>query len=188
MSSPAYYTRYGGRQPARVGAEHATIAPYGPYRCAEGHVVVLAVQNEREWRSFCETVLDDPSLADDLRFASNSARVAHRDELNAVISDRISGLPFEAAVALLDKAGVANSSLNSVAEFIDHPVLTGRQRWRSIATPAGPLESLLPPVGLRGVEPVMGAVPALGADTDAILRWLGRTDAAIDALRVRGVV
>jgi itaconate CoA-transferase len=112
MGSPAYYTRYGGRQPPRAGAQHATIAPYGPFTAAGGQTVLLAVQNEREWHAFCRIVLDDPTLAEEPRFPTNSARVDHRDAVNGVISARFASLDVGTVLRLLDKAGVAHSRLN----------------------------------------------------------------------------
>jgi len=188
MGSPAYYTRYGAGQPARVGAQHATIAPYGPYDTAQGDTVVLAVQNEREWRSFCRVVLGDPHLADDERFATNSARVAHRDALEAVVAARFATLDTATALDLLDRATVAHARLNSVADFLDHPVLAGRDRWRTVATPGGDIQALLPPANLTGMASAMNPVPALGEHTTAILRGLGRSDADIAALRAEGII
>jgi itaconate CoA-transferase len=187
MGSPANYTAYGGRQPARSGADHATIAPYGPVATADG-AVVLGLQNDREWRALCRVVLEDPDLADDPRFVTNSARVAHRGELNALIEARLAVLDMDAASALLDEAGIANARLNQVRDFLDHPVLEKRERWRPIDVPGGTIAALRPPVDITGVEPVMGPVPALGAHTDAILRELGRTDEEIAALREHSVV
>ncbi|MGH3830675.1 MAG: CaiB/BaiF CoA transferase family protein [Pseudonocardiaceae bacterium] len=188
MSSPAYYTQYGGRQPARAGAQHATIAPYGPFKAADGEIVLLAIQNEREWRSFCAAVLGDPQLVDDDRFATNSARVAHRDALNNVIANRFAELSAAIVLDLLNRAGIANSRLNSVSDFLTHPVLAGRDRWRKVATPGGEIQALLPPANLTDLEPAMNPVPALGAHTTDILRGLGRTDDDIAALRAGGVV
>ncbi|HEX5113919.1 MAG TPA: CaiB/BaiF CoA-transferase family protein [Pseudonocardiaceae bacterium] len=185
MGAPAYYTEYGGSQPDRTGADHATIAPYGPYATATG-TVVLGIQNDREWQAFCRTVLDDPSVAE--RFATNPARVAHRSELNAIIERRFASLDLDAVAAVLDAAGIANARLNSVTDFLAHPVLAGRNRWRDVDTPSGPIRALLPPANLAGVEPVLHPVPSVGAHTTAILRGLGRSDADIAALRESGVV
>lgn len=187
MGSPANYTAYGGRQPARSGADHATIAPYGPVATADG-AVVLGLQNDREWRALCAVVLDDPGLADDPRFVTNPARVEHRGELNALIEARLAALDMDAASALLDGAGIANARLNQVRDFLDHPVLDKRDRWRPVDVPGGTISALRPPADISGVDPVMGPVPVLGAHTDPILRELGRTDAEIAALRDRAVV
>jgi formyl-CoA transferase len=187
MGSPANYTAYGGRQPARTGAEHATIAPYGPVATADG-IIVLGLQNDREWRSLCSVVLGDATLADDQRFVTNSARVEHRAELNALVEAKLTTLDTDAASALLDEAGIANARLNQVRDFLDHPVLEKRDRWRPVDVPGGTIAALRPPADLAGVEPVMGPVPALGAHTAAILRELGRTEEDIAALRARAVV
>jgi itaconate CoA-transferase len=188
MGSPAYYTQYSGQQPARVGAQHATIAPYGPFTTAENQTVLLATQNEREWRAFCQITLDDPTLAQDPRFATNSARVVHRDEVNSVIAARFATLDTGTVLTLLDKAGVANARLNSVDQFLDHPVLTGRDRWRTVAAPGGDIQALLPPATITNLDPAMNPVPALGEHTEDILRGLGRTDTAIAVLRANGVI
>jgi crotonobetainyl-CoA:carnitine CoA-transferase CaiB-like acyl-CoA transferase len=188
MGQPAYYTDYGGSQPERTGAEHATIAPYGPYPTAGGQQVVLGIQNEREWLAFCAQVLADPAVATDPRFATNTARVANRGALNALIAGRLAGLDAGQAVALLDAAGIANARLNSVADFLAHPSLAGRDRWRTVPTPGGPVRALLPPATLGGFEPRMGPVPAVGEHTGAILAELGRPAAEIARLRAAGVI
>ena len=188
MGSPAYYTGYGPHQPARVGAQHATIAPYGPFTSADGDPVVLAVQNEREWVALCGTLLGDPAVATDVRFATNSARVRHRVELNALLQKRFDTLGTAAAIALLDEAGVANGRVNSVAEFLDHPVLAGRNRWRTVGTPNGDITALRPPADLDGVTPVMNPIPAPGEHTGRVLRALGRTDDDIAALRAASAI
>lgn len=183
MGSPAYYTRYGPHQPKRAGAEHATIAPYGPFTSKDGDPVVLAVQNEREWVTLCDRLLGDVTVASDERFATNPARVTHREALNALLQRRFDTLSTEDAVALLDEAGVANGRVNSVAEFLAHPVLAERGRWRAVGSPGGVIEALRPPADLGGVDPVMNPVPAPGEHTERILRALGRTDDDIAALR-----
>ncbi|MGY0022012.1 CaiB/BaiF CoA transferase family protein [Streptomyces sp. YJ-C3] len=188
MGYPAYYTAYSGRQPQRVGAAHATIAPYGPYDAVDGGTVLLAVQNEREWASFCAEFLGDASLAEDPRFHRNSARVARRAELDAIVTARFAELDTQEAVALLEHAKVASARLNTVDDFLRHPVLTGRDRWRDVATPAGPVRALVPPASLSDVEPRMDPVPAVGEHTDPILTELGYDAAGIRELREQGAL
>jgi itaconate CoA-transferase len=173
MGSPAYYTRYGGTAPERVGAEHATIAPYGPFTVGDGRSVVIAVQNDREWRSFCGTVLLRPELAAMPQFATNADRVAHRGDLNTLIAARLADVTCDELLALLDSAAVAYARVNTMADFIVHPVLRERGRWRPVDTAAGPVDALLPPVVIEGVEPRMDPVPALGEHTAPVLRQLG---------------
>ncbi|MFF1920363.1 CaiB/BaiF CoA transferase family protein [Streptomyces sp. NPDC058221] len=190
MSQPAYYTRYGGTQPPRIGAQHATIAPYGPFTAADGKEVMLSVQNEREWSALCATVLGRPGLVDDPRFATGTDRVTHREELNAIVALRFADLGRDEAMELLDRAGIANAGVNSVEEFIGHPALVERDRWREVSVPGAPapVQALLPPVDLGGVTPCMGPVPEAGRHTGQILAGLGRSRSDIERLSALGVV
>ncbi|MFE9609575.1 CaiB/BaiF CoA transferase family protein [Streptomyces sp. NPDC006012] len=189
MSQPAYYTRYGGGQPPRLGTRHATIAPYGAYPAADGKEVLFSVQNEREWVALCERFLDRPDLVADPRFATGPDRVAHREELDTLIAGRFGELDSRAAMELLDAAGIANAGVNDVTEFLAHPVLSARRRWRSVALPGDrTVSALLPPVDLAGTVPRMDPVPAVGEHTDAILAGLGYDAEEIERLRAAGVI
>jgi itaconate CoA-transferase len=187
MGAPAYYTAGSGRQPVRAGAAHATIAPYGPYRTSDG-TVLLAVQNDREWRNLCTVLLKALETADDPRFAANSARVEHRDELDELLGKKIAALPSARVAALLDEAGIANAKISDIPEFLAHPVLAERDRWRPVTVPGGAISALRPPADLDGIEPVMGPVPGVGEHTDAILRELDRDAETIARLRAGSVV
>jgi itaconate CoA-transferase len=173
MGAPAYFTAYGGTPPPRTGANHASIAPYGPFGSRDGRDVYLGIQNAREWTRFCADVLHRPELADDERFRTNAVRVSHRSELHASIDAVFRGLTAAEITERLEAAQIAHARMNSVAEFLEHPQLIERGRWREIASPAGPLRALVPPAHLDGVEPVMGAVPALGEHRQRILEELG---------------
>jgi itaconate CoA-transferase len=173
MSQPYYYNVYGGTEPRRTGARHASISPYGPY-AARGGEVFIGLQNEREWAVLCERVLGRPDLVADERFAANPDRVKHDDELTAIIEAVLGSMTPDEVVALLDEAGIASARLRTPAEFAAHPQLA--PRWREVDTPAGPVRALLPPVTGPGREAAMGAVPALGQHTDSVLaEFLGGT-------------
>jgi crotonobetainyl-CoA:carnitine CoA-transferase CaiB-like acyl-CoA transferase len=188
MSHAVYYTRYGGQTLPRTGARHATIAPYGPFTCGDGQAVYLGIQNEREWARFCELVLQQPALAADERFASNRARVRHRDDLERTILDLFGAHPSSEMLARLDRAGIATARLNGVADFAAHPQLEARHRWREVGSPVGPLAALAPPGLPDDVEPRMDPVPALGEHTDRVLAELGFDAAAIAAWRDAGAI
>ena len=187
MGYPAYYTGYGGAPLPRSGAAHAAIAPYGPYRAGDGKVVYLGLQNEREWARFCADVLGDPALAADPRFSANADRVAHRSELDALINSAFATHSAEAVLARLDDAQIANARMNTIEEFLDHPQLAARHRWREVDSPSGPIRALVPPFGIDDVEPRMGRIPDVGEHTDAILGELGYDAETIAAWRRDGV-
>ena len=188
MGAPAAYTEYGGTAPPRTGPHHASIAPYGPVATKNGESVYLAIQNPREWTRLCTDVLKRPELATDERFATNPQRVRHRGALAAEIADVASGLTSAELVARLDGAQIAYARMNSMRDFIAHPQLSARKRWRDVATPAGPIRALVPPVSIAGSDARMGAVPALGQHTDAILRELGYDEGRIAAWRAEGTI
>jgi itaconate CoA-transferase len=188
MGPAAYYTMYGGASLPRSGPNHASITPYGPYASREGGPVSLAIQHAREWARFCADVLGQPALADDERFRTNAVRVKHRAQLDDAINRVFSTLTAQEILDRLDAAGIASARMNSVAEFVRHPQLSGRNRWREIGSPAGALLAPMPPVHMEDVEPVMGAVPALGQQTDGILEELGFSRDRIDQWRREGTI
>ncbi|MDT5250032.1 MAG: itaconate CoA-transferase, partial [Mycobacterium sp.] len=166
---------------------HPTIAPYGPFTAGDGTTVLLAVQNPPEWQRLCEIVLESADLAADIRFASNPDRVAHRDELESIITAAVARLRGDELEQLLDRAGVAHARMNDVEQLWQHPVLAGRDRWHEVQTPGGPADALRPPASLAGVEPMMGDVPALGAHSRKILSELGYSTPQIDDLVTAGI-
>jgi itaconate CoA-transferase len=188
MSFPLYYAYGGATPPPRHGAAHATIAPYGPFPVRGGETVMLGLQNEREWKLFCETVLGCPHLVEDARFIGNALRAQNRAALHDLIAESFADRSADAVQEALDNAGIASAKVNTMHDVWAHPQLHARGRWTEIETPAGPLPALFPP-GLPGsFEPRMGAVPALGEHTDAILRELGLTDAQLTVLRARNAI
>ncbi|KOX38285.1 MULTISPECIES: CaiB/BaiF CoA transferase family protein [unclassified Streptomyces] len=189
MGHPLHHGAHGGEAPARTGLAHAVIAPYDAYPTADGGLVLLSVQNDREWRRLAGQVLGRPGLADDPAFATNAARVAGRAATDAVVAEALAPLTTEGALARLDAAGIACARLNSVAELADHPQLTARDRWREVESPVGPLRTLLPPIVFPDApEPRMDRIPALGQDTDEVLAGLGLREAEVKELRSAGVV
>ncbi len=188
MGFPAYFTHYGGREPQRTGASHAAIAPYGPFACGDGETVFLGIQNEREWQRFCDSVLERPALAEDARFEDNSRRVENREALEGEISAVLERLSSERVEERLEHAGIANARLRSVQDFLDHPQLHARGRWREVGSPAGPLRALLPPAMISGAEPAMAPIPAVGEHTDEILRELGYDEESVAGLRRDGAI
>lgn len=173
MSQPYLFAHYGGAAPPRTGAEHASIAPYGPHHAGDGGQVFIGIQNEREWAALCERVLRQPQLAGDARFRTNPDRVTHRQELTGIIEDAISTLTADEVADLLEEVGIANARMRTMAEFAQHPQLAARDRWRDVDSAVGPVRSLLPPVSVSGREAAMGAIPTLGQHTEALRAEFG---------------
>jgi crotonobetainyl-CoA:carnitine CoA-transferase CaiB-like acyl-CoA transferase len=183
-----YTTLFTGSPPPRTRLSHPVIAPYDAYPTADGADVVIGVQNDRGWAALAAGVLDRPDLVTDPEFATNRARVRNREKVDAIVAAVTSGMGRDELLRRLDDAGVANASLNDGHGLIAHPQLAERDRWREVGSPVGAIPALLPPITFAGIEARMDPIPALGEHTDAVLRELGRDDAAIAALRAAGAV
>ena len=188
MSYPLYYAFDGAAPPARTGASHATIYPYGLFRAGDGNTVLLGLQNEREWVAFCEFVLRRPELAREERFAGNARRNAARQELEAIINATFATLSAAEVIERLEQANIANAQANDMHALWTHPQLQARARWRNVGTPSGEVLALLPPGSWQDGDPRMDPVPALGEHTGAILAQLGYSDAQVAVLRAEGAV
>ena len=188
MNFPMYYAFEGQTPPIRAGAAHAAIYPYGPFPVAGGQTVMLGLQNEREWKVFCEVVLKQAALTEDERFMNNTLRTTNRDALRDLIVQSFAKQSKDEVIALLEEAGIANASVNDMQGVWDHPQLKARERWENINSPVGELPALLPPGRNNRYEYRMDAVPCLGQHTDAILHELKLSDAQIEKLKSNGVV
>jgi itaconate CoA-transferase len=183
MSYPLYYSIDDQSPPALAGASHATIFPYGPFPAGDSKIVMLGLQNEREWKSFCDVVIAHPELKDDERFSSNSRRAKHREALTQIIVESFSTYTAEEVIARLEQAGIANAHMNDMEAVWKHPQLEARKRWTSIKTATGNVPALYPPGMSASDEPRMDAVPALGEHTVSILYEHGFDDRAIEHMR-----
>lgn len=133
-------------------------------------------------------MLEDPAVAVDPRFVRGLARVANRVPLNELISRCFAALEETVVVERLERATAASARVNDVRGLLDHPVLAGRDRWRTVQTPSGPVQALLPSGSTPQAEARMDPVPALGEHTDAVLTSLGYTTEQVARLRQAGSV
>jgi itaconate CoA-transferase len=166
---------------------HATVVPYGSYRCADG-AVLFSVQTEAQWTAFCDVVCGHPEWASDARFTTSPLRRINRDVLEGMIEEVFAELPRAEVVRRLEAADIPFGSLNEVAEFIAHPQLAARDRWREVGSPAGTLRAIVPPFDLEGMAPNMGDIPAVGDQTDEVLAELGYGAEEIARLHAVGAV
>ena len=188
MGYPLYYAHDGATPPPRSAASHASIYPYGPFAAGDGGTVMLGLQNEREWKVFCDVVLGDAALANDPRFCTNALRSENRAQLKQLIVGMFARMSTSEVEARLDQAQIANARMNDMAGVWAHPQLKARQRWQQVGSPAGQIPALLPPGRNNRYDYRMDAVPAVGEHTEAILRELGLDDAAVQALRTNKAI
>lgn len=187
MSQPMLRMAYAGTPPPRSPGAHPAIAPYGPHRTGDGQVI-FGIQNEREWAVFCAEILRRPELRDDPRFSTVNSRTANREALTALIEEVFTSMTSTEVARLLDASGIANGRLNDAKGILEHEQLASRQRWRTVSSPNGPVQALLPPFTFTDTEAVIKDVPALGADTDRILRELAFSETEIRTMRSEKVV
>jgi len=188
MGYPLYYAHDGASPPPRSAASHASIYPYGPFAAGDGGTVMLGLQNEREWKVFCEVVLGDAALASDPRFCTNALRSENRAQLKQLIVGMFARMTTPEVEARLDQAQIANARMNDMAGLWAHPQLKSRERWQDVGSPAGDIPALLPPGRNNRYDYRMDPVPAVGEHTEAILRELGLSDAAVQALRTNKAI
>ena len=188
MGYPLYYAFEGAQPPQRTAAAHASIYPYGPFAAGDGGTVMLGLQNEREWKIFCDIVLQDPELATDPRFDANFRRVQNRDALRALILETFASLSTAEVMQRLEQGKIANARMHTMSELWQHPQLQARERWQPVATAKGEVPALLPPGRNSHYDYRMDPVPALGQHTEAILHELGRDAEAIADMRQAGAI
>lgn len=188
MGFPLYYAFEDAPAPVRAGAAHASIYPYGPFLAGNGKTIMLGLQNEREWKTFCDLVLEKPELATDARFVSNSMRTANRDALRDLIIQAFAAYDDEQIIERLEKAGIANARVNDMKAVWEHPQLKARGRWTHMESPVGTLPALLPPGVNNSYDFRIDAVPDLGEHSAAILTELGYDEATVSEWKAGGIV
>ncbi len=188
MGAPLYYYLGNEQQLPRAGMRHNLIVPYGPYLCGDGQFLNLAIQAEHEWQSFCEHVLSRSELATDMRFATNEARLVHREILEPLIEEIFSASNRETWIERLDQVRIAWGNVNDVRGLAAHEQLHARSRWSTVEVNGQPFEMLNHPMNLDGTTPRNEAVPTIGQHTQEILWELGYDAAGIEALHQASVV
>jgi itaconate CoA-transferase len=164
MNVPLLFFEGTGKAPQRLGLAHPSICPYGAFATADGALVLISIQNEREWVEFCAKFLEEPDLPQREGFHTNVIRVAHRAEVDAYIGAAFARLTREQAAAKLRMANTAYGFVNDVAAFSHHPAL----RRASVGTPNGPVSIAAPPVLWNDGPRDLGPVPAIGEHSAAI--------------------
>ena len=164
MNVPYVQRHYGGKTISRPGLHHPTIAPYGVYPCGDGGLILLSIQNEREWQRLACEVLMRPDMVTDEQFSSNIARVENRDALNAIMHDVFGQEDRDTMAKKLNDAGIAYGRLNSVDDLINHP----QTQYITTMTSQGEVKMIAPGAMFDGKPMVADRIPDLGEHSDAI--------------------
>ena len=138
MNVPYLQYVYGGNLPKNLGLEHPSIAPYGSFTTLENKQILISVQNQREWETFCDRVLNKPELKKNEMFFSNPDRVKNRAVLNKIIDGIFSCTGEKELIERLNEAGIAFGKINDVAALSNHP----QARFRRVETKNGQISML----------------------------------------------
>ena len=187
MGFPAYFALGGERLP-RTGANHPSIAPYGPYAVGDGRTILFSIQSQREWEQLCTVVLDRPEIAGDARFLDNMRRVQNRAALRAEIESVFAGMTASEVAERMERGKIAYAALRELEEFWAHPQLAARGRVAEVESPVGPLPAMLPATTSESWPARFEAIPDTGEHTRALLVELGYGVEAIEEMERDGVV
>jgi crotonobetainyl-CoA:carnitine CoA-transferase CaiB-like acyl-CoA transferase len=176
------------RPPRRAGNAHQNIVPYQVFEVADGHLI-LAVGNDGQFERFCR-VAGLPALPVDERFATNAARVRHRDTLVALLEPVLKGRGRDDWLAALEAAKVPAGPINDLAQVFADPQVQARGMTTTVAHPRRrQLELVASPMKLSATPPqVRRAPPLLGQHTDEVLAEVGVGPAERTRLRELRVI
>ena len=127
MNMPLLAYRYGEGAPSRTALSHSFIAPYGAFETKDKKKILISIQNEREWVSFCYNVLNSKELAQDLNFCTNVKRYNNRVFLEQIINDLFGKETKASLIKKLEMANIAYSNLNSVKELSNHKLIRNKE-------------------------------------------------------------
>lgn len=148
----------GGKPPRRIGLAHPSIAPYGVFTTRDGRQILISIQSDREWATFCREFLGRAELAADEGLSRNVARVRNRERTDAIVAAAFLVVDEAEAKEALLRAEVAFASVNDMAALAVHPHL----RRITVETEAGPVSLPAPAPVVVGAARDYGRVPAIG--------------------------
>jgi itaconate CoA-transferase len=184
---PQHYW-HGGEEPVRVGMRHHYIVPYGPYLASDGEYVSLAVATPQDWEIFCRRVIERPELLEDPRFRTAPDRRRNRALLEQMVEKLFLEQPHTEWLRRLRDSDLPHGKLNGIGDVMAHPQTIARKMIREMESPVGPVPVIASPLRLSDSSARLDPIPALGQDTEPILRELGYSPAEISALRQNNVI
>ena len=127
MNMPLLGHRYMGGAPERTGLSHSFVAPYGAFKTKDKKNILLSIQNNREWESFCVSVLKSVELVSNQKFKTNVERYKNKSELEKIISDIFIQYNKKSLINNLRAASIAYANLNSVEDLSEHIIIKNKK-------------------------------------------------------------
>jgi crotonobetainyl-CoA:carnitine CoA-transferase CaiB-like acyl-CoA transferase len=179
---------HAGEEPARVGMRHHYVTPYGPYLARDGEYVNLAVASASDWEIFCRKVIEKPEFLEDPRFGTVEGRRKNRGLLEQTIEDIFLEKDHKHWLEQLKKAELPHGIVRGVAQVLAHPQVVARRLIREVESPVGKVPVIGNALKMSASAARYDRIPALGEDSEAILRELGYDAAAIESLKQERVI
>src|SRR3990167_5695419 len=177
-----------GEEASRMGMRHHYVTPYGPYLAKDGEYVNLAVATAQDWEVFCRDVIERPDLLGDQRFATVEGRRKNRAVLEEIVEQIFLERDHKEWLARLKKAALPHGEVRGIARVLAHPQATARMLIREVESPVGKVPVVGNPLRLSKSAARYDHIPALGEDTEAVLKQAGYDDKAISKLRQEKVI
>jgi crotonobetainyl-CoA:carnitine CoA-transferase CaiB-like acyl-CoA transferase len=161
---------------------HHLVTPYGPYLAKDCVYVSLAVGTDQAWEVFCRQVVERPEWLEDDRFKTVETRCKNRGVLEDLVEKAFLEYPHEEWLRRLEKSRLPYGEVRGIAQVLAHPQVVARRMIREVESPVGSVPVIASPLRLSESPARYGPIPALGGDTEAILRELGFSAAEVEEL------
>jgi len=171
-----------------VGMRHHYVCPYGPYLAGDGEYVNLAVASPADWDVFCKVVIEKPELLTDSRFATVQDRRKNRALLEETIEELFASRDHKHWLEQLKKAELPHGIVRGIAQVLAHPQVAARKLIREADSPVGTVPVIANALKMSKSDARYDRIPALGENSEAILRELGYESDAVARMREERVI
>lgn len=166
MAVPYLHAEYGNGAPKPVGLRHPSIAPYGAFECEDGKLVLISIQNEREWERLCLEVLQAPKIFENPHYASNTQRVSNRDALELEMTKITKTMTSKLFQEKLAASRIAFGAVNEAGDLRSHPAFRIAHYTNSMGEC---VEMSAPPINWSNAQDIINMrSPEIGEHTKAI--------------------
>jgi crotonobetainyl-CoA:carnitine CoA-transferase CaiB-like acyl-CoA transferase len=171
-----------------MGMRHHFVTPYGPYLASDGVYVNFAVATAQDWDVFCRRVIDRPDLLEDARFQTSEGRRQNRAALEELVEKTFRERSHREWLRRLEESRLPYGLVRGIGQVLAHPQIAARHVVQQVQSPVGTVPVIASPLRLSASPIRLDPIPALGQDTEAILKELGYTEPEIERLRADGAI